>query len=79
MVAYRVDGAPEAVADGVNGYLVDPGDTRAAAGRVTSLLSDPALADRMGAAGKARVAEFDADLMVRAQENLYQRLCDRCP
>jgi len=75
VVAYRVDGAPEAVTEGVTGHLVDPGDHAAAATRVVSLLADPALARRMGAAGRERVAEFDADLMVRQQEALYERLC----
>ena len=74
IVAYRVDGAPEAVAEGVNGCLVDPGDVAGAAARIVELLKDPARAQRMGAAGRERVAEFDADLMVRRQEELYERL-----
>jgi glycosyltransferase involved in cell wall biosynthesis len=77
IVAYRVDGAPEAVEDGVGGWLVAPGDVPAAAARVVELLRDPALAARMGAAGRARVGEFDADLMVRRQQELYERLLAR--
>jgi glycosyltransferase involved in cell wall biosynthesis len=74
IVAYRVDGGPEAVAGGVNGFLVDPGDVPGAAARIIDLLKDPARARRMGAAGAERVGEFDADLMVRRQEELYARL-----
>ncbi|HEY5998097.1 MAG TPA: glycosyltransferase [bacterium] len=74
VVAYRVDGAPEAVADGVSGYLVEPGDVAGAAAHVAELLLDPARAAAMGAAGRGRVGEFDADLMVRQQEELYERL-----
>jgi len=74
IVAYRVDGAPEAVADGVNGYLVEPGDYRAAAERVVGILGDDASAAALGAEGASRVEEFDADLMVRRQEDLYRRL-----
>jgi len=74
VVAYRVDGAPEAVVDGVNGYLVDPGDFRRAASRVIGLLRDRAAAEAMGRAGRMEVSEFDADLMVRKQEDLYERL-----
>jgi len=74
IVAYRVDGGPEAVAEGVNGFLVDPGDVPGAATRIIDLLKDPERARRMGAAGAERVAEFDADLMVRRQEELYERL-----
>lgn len=76
VVAYRVDGAPEAVVDGVSGYLVDPGDFRRAASRVVGLLRDSATAAAMGEAGRKEVAEFDAALMVRQQEDLYERLWD---
>jgi len=74
VVAYRVDSAPEAVTEGVTGHLVAPGDFAGAAARIAELLLDPARASRMGAAGRERVAEFDADLMVRKQEELYCRL-----
>ncbi len=74
VVAYRVDSAAEAVTEGVTGHLVDPGDYAGAADRITRLLLDPALARRMGAAGRERVGEFDAGLMVRSQEVLYDRL-----
>jgi glycosyltransferase involved in cell wall biosynthesis len=74
VVAYGVDGAAEAVEDGVSGFLVDPGDYRAAARKVTGLLEDPAAAETMGRKGRERVATFDADLMVRQQEDLYRRL-----
>jgi glycosyltransferase involved in cell wall biosynthesis len=74
IVAYRVNGAPEAVEEGVNGFLVDPGDWRGVAARVADLLLDPARARALGAAGRGRVGEFDADLMVRRQEELYELL-----
>ncbi len=76
VVATAVDGAPEAVQDGVNGFLVPPGDPAAAADRIISLLSDPALARRMGEAGRAGLAEWDRDAMVRAQERLYLELLE---
>ncbi len=74
VVADSVDGVPEAVTEGVTGHLVAPGDYAGAAARIAGLLLDPALAKRMGAAGRERVGEFDADVMVRAQETLYTRL-----
>ncbi|MGY1438744.1 glycosyltransferase family 4 protein [Streptomyces reniochalinae] len=48
-------GAPEAVEDGVSGYVVDGGDVRAVAGRLAGLLNDPAARALMGARGRARV------------------------
>ncbi len=74
VVAYGVDGGPEAVVEGVNGHLVPPGDYRLAAARVVDLLRHPDRAAAFGRAGAERVGEFDADLMVRQQEELYGRL-----
>ena len=53
-------GVPDAVADGVTGLLVDPGDARAVSAALTSLLSDEALRSRLGAAARERAAaRFD--------------------
>ncbi len=56
VVAMRVAGVPEVVADGETGLLSDPGDADALAASVVRLASDPALRARMGAAATARVA-----------------------
>jgi glycosyltransferase involved in cell wall biosynthesis len=61
IVASNVCGNPEVVADGVNGWLVDPFDDAQLAERVRSLLDDPALARRFVRAGIARRAEFDRE------------------
>ena len=74
VVATAVDGVPEAVADGVTGYLVRPHDVDAAAERVAGLLDDPVNARRLGEQARGRVAEFDIDEMVRRQEALYEEL-----
>jgi glycosyltransferase involved in cell wall biosynthesis len=52
-------GAEDAIADGVNGFLVPPRDAAAAAGAALRLLADPGLAARMGAAGRGRVRPWD--------------------
>ncbi len=77
IVGTRVDGAPEAVRDGQNGWLFEPRDVDGIAGRVIELLSDPELARRMGQRGRELVDEFDIDLMVRRQEELYERMLSR--
>jgi glycosyltransferase involved in cell wall biosynthesis len=52
-------GLREIVTDGVNGLKVAPGDVGALAGAMTAVLSDPALAGRVAAAGRAdAVARF---------------------
>jgi len=74
VVATAVDGSPEAVREGVDGYLCDAGDVDSIAGRLILLLKDPGLARRMGQEGCRNVDEFDQDIMVRKQEELYWRL-----
>lgn len=57
VVATAVGGTPEAVADGVTGFLVPPGDPAAIANKVGELLRDPALRAKFGAAGRERMGE----------------------
>lgn len=53
VVASRVGGIPTVVRDGESGVLVAPRDVEALAGALTTLLDDPALARRLGAAARA--------------------------
>ena len=48
IVATRVSGNEDVVADGDNGLLVPPGDPEALAAALRRLVADPALAARMG-------------------------------
>jgi glycosyltransferase involved in cell wall biosynthesis len=57
VVASRVGGVPEVVADGETGLLVDPGDVEALRDGLSRLLGDPASAARMGRAGRDLVHE----------------------
>ncbi len=77
IVATRVDGAPDAVTPGENGWLVPVGDMPAMAARLCELAADPATARRMGDAGRARVDEFSAQRMVDELAGLYAELAAR--
>jgi phosphatidylinositol alpha-1,6-mannosyltransferase len=55
VVAGDSGGAPDAVRPGETGYVVSGRDLAALADRVATLLADPALARRLGAAGRAWV------------------------
>jgi starch synthase len=75
VVASRVGGIPEVVSDGISGLLVDLGprfeDDLAEA--VTSLLTDPARAAALGAAGRARaVADFSWDTIAVRTVEVYR-------
>jgi glycosyltransferase involved in cell wall biosynthesis len=77
IVGTRVDGAAEAVSDGENGWLLAPHDVPGIAARIAEFLNDPARARAMGEKGRARLAEFDIDLMVRQQEELYEEMAGK--
>jgi starch synthase len=75
VVASRVGGIPEVVDHGVSGVLVDLGVDfeQRLADAVTALLDDPARADLMGTAGRARaVAEFGWDAIAARTVELYR-------
>ncbi|MHB8734079.1 MAG: glycosyltransferase family 4 protein [Terriglobales bacterium] len=55
VVAGRAGGVPEAVQDGQTGILVDPHSPADIAAAVQRLCDDPALAQRLGREGRARV------------------------
>jgi len=74
IVATRVDGASDAVTPGENGWLVEVGDMAAMARYLRALACDPAMARRMGAAGRARVDEFAVERMVESLAELYATL-----
>jgi phosphatidyl-myo-inositol dimannoside synthase len=62
VVAARVGGVPDAVAEGVSGFLITPGDERELAARLVELLLDPARRNELGRRGRERVlAEFTWD------------------
>lgn len=76
-VCYATDGVTDLLEDGVNGFLIEPGDHAALAAKTAALLKDDAARKKLGAAAAAAVGpEFDIDGMVRVQEALYARLLE---
>lgn len=72
IVAARAGGIPEAVRDGLNGLLVEPGDVAGLGRAVSQLIRDPALRQRLGAAGRELIArEFSVDVMVEGNLAIY--------
>jgi glycosyltransferase involved in cell wall biosynthesis len=73
VVATRVGGLHEVVADGVTGLLVPPADPAALAGAMVELYNDRYRRDRAGCAGRRRVEEcFDVRRMLAQYEALYK-------
>jgi glycosyltransferase involved in cell wall biosynthesis len=77
-VATAVGGTPEAIVDGVTGVLVPPAQSSAIADAVVHLLTDAPLAQQLGRAGRAHIADhFSVRRMVRSTEDLYIELLER--
>jgi glycosyltransferase involved in cell wall biosynthesis len=74
VVATRVDGAPEAIEDGVNGFLLNPGDVAGLACKTISLIKSPAQLKDMEIQNRQKLEEFDIERMVLQQEVLYEDL-----
>ena len=74
VVATDVNGSPEAIRNGLNGYLVPPGDLEGMANKIVYLLNNPEKARVMGKRGRELVDEFDIWKMVKQQEVLYRNL-----
>ncbi len=74
VVATHVSAIPEIVQDGETGILVPPRDADALAVELRRLLDDPERRKRMGAAGRARVAEhFSEEKMISETLAVYWR------
>lgn len=74
VVASRVGGIPEVVADGVTGVLRDVGDVDGMAAASLDILGDHARWDRMSAAAAADARQrFSRDEMVARYEAFYER------
>lgn len=75
VVASRVAGIPEVVADGSTGLLVSPGDVTQLAGAMARLVSQDALRRQLGAAARAFARpRFGADGYIASMTALYDRL-----
>jgi glycosyltransferase involved in cell wall biosynthesis len=77
VVASDIPGNREIIRDGLNGYLFPVNDHERFADSILSLAADPVLRDRLGGYDEEDFGEWDAALMVKHQEELYQRLLTR--
>ncbi len=74
-IATRVGGVPELIEDGVNGRLFEVGHVDSMAQAAISILSDPALLDRLSCAARTTAQkDFCASRVIPLYESYYQRI-----
>lgn len=75
VIGGNIGGIPEQIRDGVDGYLVEPGNSDALAQLMDKLAADPELARRMGINARQRLEEkYDLARHMQVLQALYQQL-----
>jgi len=77
IVAARGGALPELVKDGVNGYLFEPQDARAAADGLIGILKDSALARKMGRESLKTVAAHRTEESFRKTKRTYEEVIQK--
>jgi glycosyltransferase involved in cell wall biosynthesis len=75
VISYDVRYGPrDIITDGINGYLVTPGDTHELATRVVEVLSDEPLRRRLSDRAAQPNAEFSQEAFVTRWSELFRNL-----
>jgi glycosyltransferase involved in cell wall biosynthesis len=75
VVATEVAGIPEAVIDGVTGFVVKPRDVAALADRLSTLLVDDSLRREMGLKARRLIeSEFNYDTVIPKIASLFREV-----
>lgn len=78
VIASDTGGLPEVVEDGKTGVLVQPNKAEQLAEKITQLMNNPRLREKMGAAGRARVEKlFNAEIIKKQYIRLYSELAEK--
>jgi L-malate glycosyltransferase len=79
VVASRVGGLPEVVADGIEGFLVDPLDIEKMVQCSLAILSDSSVRKEMGKRAREKAhAQFCSSKIISQYENYYYRVIESC-
>jgi glycosyltransferase involved in cell wall biosynthesis len=71
VIASKVGGLAEIIKHGVNGYLVEPANSRALAEAILTLLKNPSLSESIREEGRKTVMKYSWDHIVEMLEELY--------
>jgi glycosyltransferase involved in cell wall biosynthesis len=80
VIATKVGGLRELVRDGVNGFLVEPGNPRMIAERLSLLIRDRNLRERMGKAARDTVfSEYAIENRIKELEHIWSDMSLNTP
>ena len=75
IVSTRVGAIPQVVEEGVNGFLVDPGDVEGLVSRLEILIKNEKLREEMGASNRTKILEeYSSDKQVKMFRCLYSQI-----
>ena len=75
VISTHVGGIPELIEDGVNGYLIHPGDIDSLEDRINKLIQSKSLRIRMGESGYQRfLADFQISILLKKLETIYKTI-----
>ncbi|HEY7349039.1 MAG TPA: glycosyltransferase family 4 protein [Ktedonobacterales bacterium] len=77
VIGTRGCGFEEVIEDGLSGFLVEPGDAAALAGRMLDALADPVLLEQVGASALRRMEAFSIDKMAARLADYYAQIVAR--
>lgn len=70
-------GPKDIIRDGIDGYLVPPGDETMLAERLCRLIKDEELRKKMGAAARERAKDFSIDKIIPVWMSLFEELIEK--
>ena len=74
VVASNVGGIPEILTDGQEGFLVEYGNSELLADKLTTLLKDKDLREKMGQAGRERARTYDWETIAEQTVQVYKQV-----
>ncbi len=78
VVASRTGGLQDTVSDGINGFLIQPGDAEELSQKIKLLMENPGLGKEMGIAGRNYIMKnFSWDDITEKYVNLYTSLIEK--
>lgn len=77
IVSFKCKCGPiDVITDGVDGYLVDEGDTKGMADRIITLIKDVELRKAMGRAARESSERYSEEMIMRQWVDLFKELCE---